>query len=293
MRWEKSDFWMNASPSEMIRFFRQIHEECFLKDWVEVFHKDDLLIDLVFEYLWLYRSESETRTLLNHTDFPPWLLLRFIYFGYGKQILQGHFDSNVYFAQVKSLIDSEQSLRILSLADDMDKDPTLKIHLLANLDAQTWESYFDILEQNDKTIQALVGIFMNLKEQEIRTILLNSPTLYIYLRLMLVSRKIIDDEVGDEKAKILRDILEGIREWELFATNLKDKFDLLTEREQIPKYRDSKRISMILYELIKVGEEDRAGIISYLKGSHVILDEWEDGIIRSTLVNYKQFGTFF
>ncbi|WP_411823132.1 LBF_1199 family protein [Leptospira sp. 'Mane'] len=283
---------MNASPLEMINFFRQIHEDCFLKDWVEAFHRDDSLVDLVFEYLWLYRSEPETRILLNNSDFPPWLLLRFIYFGYGKQILQGHFDSNIYFAQVKVLIDSDQSLRVLSLAEDMDKDPTLKIHLLANLDAKTWESYFDILEQNEKTIHALVGIFINLKEQEIRTILLNSPTLYIYLRLMLVSRKIEDEEVGDEKAKILKDILEGIREWELFATNLKDKFDLITERKQIPKERDSKRISLILYELIKVGEEDRAGIISYLKGSHVILDEWEESIIRSTLANYKQFGTF-
>ena len=151
MRWKESDFWKHASPNELLNLFEHLYENDSIIEWVAQMESDDGFADLVFEYLWLCRSEEKTISLFNSPKFSADLILKFIYFGFGKQFMSGNFDSTAYFRDIKNMLNSEQSLRVLSLAEQMDKDPTLKIHLLANLDPQTWEAYFDLLEQNSMT----------------------------------------------------------------------------------------------------------------------------------------------
>ncbi|WP_246052241.1 LBF_1199 family protein [Leptospira idonii] len=276
----------------MLDFFQQIHEGEHIRDWVEIMQKDEAFCDLIFEYLWLFRSESETRVLLNKEEFPSSLLLRFIYFGYGKQFISGNFESGNYFSQVKTMLDPLQSLKILSLSEEMDRDPTLKIHLLANLDPQTWEAYFDILEGNSFTMQALLGIFANLRENEIRKILLNSPTLYYYLRMMMVSRDQLESDKDKKSKDILQGILDSVHVWELFCLSVQEKFNLTEEKNKKPKERDSLRLSLVLHELVKVPNHERADILVYIKGNGAVIDEWEESTILSVLENHNKNGRF-
>ncbi|MCW7462167.1 hypothetical protein ND812_08700 [Leptospira sp. 3 VSF25] len=257
---------------------------------------DTEFCDLVFEYLWLLRTEDATKQFLNDPNITPELLMRFIYFGYGKQFLLDHFDSNAYFLQIRALFDSAQSLRILSLGEEMDRDPTLKIHLLSNLDPQTWEAYFDLLEEKNMTMQTLLGIFSNLRENEIRKILLNSHTLYYYLRMMMVSGNQKTEEFSDkemENRKRLEAILSSIHVWETFCQEVKDKYDLQKEINLTPKERDSNRMSLVLKELTKIATADRNDVLVYLKGNGIILDSWEETTLQSALLNYDRVGKYF
>lgn len=252
MRWKASEFWKNASPKELLDFFQSVEQGTDLKSLADHMMAEEEFCDLVFEYLWLLRSEEGSRRFLNDENLTPELLMKFIYFGYGKQFLTGNFDSNSYFLQIRSLFDSAQSLRILSLAEEMDRDPTLKIHLLSNLDPQTWEAYFDILEQNNMTMQALLGIFSNLRENEIRKILLNSHTLYYYLRMMMVSgkRKLAEQSSKEKENRIrLESILDSIHIWETFCQQLREQFDFQSEGNLAPNKRNPDRLSLVLREL--------------------------------------------
>ncbi|EOQ87470.1 hypothetical protein LEP1GSC202_2875 [Leptospira yanagawae serovar Saopaulo str. Sao Paulo = ATCC 700523] len=296
MRWKASQFWKNASPNELLSFFLSIEKGEDLRSLANHMLEDHEFCDLVFEYLWLLRSEDATKKFLNDENIKPDLLMKFIYFGYGKQFLLDQFDSNSYFLQIRQLFGSSQSLRILSLGEEMDRDPTLKIHLLSNLDPQTWEAYFDLLEEKNMTMQTLLGIFSNLRENEIRKILLNSHTLYYYLRMMMVSGKQSnEDTTGKEKENRIRleSILTAIHVWETFCQELKEKYDLTKEKSLAPNKRDSYRLSLVLKELVKVQAQDRSDVLVYLKGNGVILDSWEETTVLSALGNYDKVGKYF
>ncbi|TGM93422.1 hypothetical protein EHR02_11835 [Leptospira levettii] len=296
MRWKASQFWKNASPNELLSFFSSIDKGEDLKSLAEHMLSDPEFCDLVFEYLWLLRTEDATKQFLNDPNITPELLMRFIYFGYGKQFLLDHFDSNAYFLQIRGMFDSAQSLRILSLGEEMDRDPTLKIHLLSNLDPQTWEAYFDLLEEKNMTMQTLLGIFSNLRENEIRKILLNSHTLYYYLRMMMVSGNQKHEEISEkeiENRKRLENILSSIHVWETFCQEIKDKYDLQKEINLTPKERNSNRMSLVLKELTKIPTAERNDVLVYLKGNGVVLDSWEETTVQSALLNYDRVGKYF
>ncbi len=297
MKWFHKQFWLSASPNETIQVFERITQSKTFKGWNAFLEKNDAIADFVFEYVWLYRSEESVRKLLNHGDFPSWLLLRFVYFGFGKHFQLGKFDSGEYYTELKLLLGPESSLRILSLATEMERDPTLKIHLLSNLDPQTWEAYFDMIDGENITLQALIGIFTSLKESEIRKILFNSPTLYMYLRMMMISGSSLSDPNSiDEKGKKLKEtlaeILESIYVWEKFNLDIKAEYDLKSEKNRSPRDRNITRITKILHSVKSLISEERADVLSYLKGSAVILDHWEESLIHSSLANYARFGKF-
>ncbi|XDD47641.1 hypothetical protein AB3N60_06055 [Leptospira sp. WS39.C2] len=296
MLWKASQFWKNASPNELLSFFLSIEKGEDLKSLAEHMLSDAEFCDLVFEYLWLLRSEGATKKVLNDINITPELLMKFIYFGYGKQFLAEQFDSNSYFLQIRALFDSAQSLRILSLGEEMDRDPTLKIHLLSNLDPQTWEAYFDLLEEKNMTMQTLLGIFSNLRENEIRKILLNSHTLYYYLRMMMVTGNQKTDGITEkemENRKRLHSILDSIHIWETFCQGLKDHYDLKVESKLTPKMRDATRLSQVLKELTKIPSGDRNDVLVYLRGNGVVLDSWEETTVTSALSNYDKVGKYF
>ncbi|XDD55340.1 hypothetical protein AB3N62_05890 [Leptospira sp. WS4.C2] len=296
MRWKASEFWKNASPNELLDFFQSIEQGSDLKSLADHMMAEEEFCDLVFEYLWLLRSEEGSRRFLNDDNLTPELLMKFIYFGYGKQFLSGNFDSNAYFLQIRTLFDSAQSLRILSLAEEMDRDPTLKIHLLSNLDPQTWEAYFDILEGKNMTMQALLGIFSNLRENEIRKILLNSHTLYYYLRMMMVSgiKKSGEQSPKEMENRIrLESILESIHVWETFCQNLGERFDFKAEAVLAPNKRNTDRLSLVLRELRKLPSQDRGDVLVYLRGNGAVLDVWEETTILSALGNFDRVGKYF
>lgn len=296
MTWKDSEFWKNASPKELLDFFQSVEQGTDLKSLADHMLAEEEFCDLVFEYLWLLRSEEGSKRFLNDVNLTPELLMKFIYFGYGKQFLSGNFDSNAYFLQVRSLFNSAQSLRILSLAEEMDRDPTLKIHLLSNLDPQTWEAYFDILEEKNMTMQALLGIFSNLRENEIRKILLNSHTLYYYLRMMMVSgfKKFADETEKDSaNRKRLESILDSIHVWESFCQGLNDRFDFQAEAKLSPNKRDPDRLSLVLSELKKIPSPDRGDVLVYMRGNGAVLDVWEETTILSALGNFDRVGKYF
>lgn len=297
MKWLHRQFWLSASPKETILIFERIRESKTFKGWNAFLEKNDALADLVFEYIWLYRSEQSVRDLLNHADFPSWLLLRFVYFGFGKHFQLGKFDSGEYYSELKELLGAESSLRILSLATEMERDPTLKIHLLSNLDPQTWEAYFDMIDGENITLQALIGIFTSLKESEIRKILFNSPTLYMYLRMMMISgNQTSETQSSNEKEMKLKqtlgEILESIYIWEKFTLDIKADYELKQEKFKSPRDRDGSRITKVLHSLKGLKVDDKADVLSYFKASGIILDPWEESLIHSTLGNHAKFGKF-
>ncbi|TGL55870.1 hypothetical protein EHQ58_18255 [Leptospira ognonensis] len=291
MRWKESDFWKHSSPREIINFLEALTHDKGLADWVLHMDEDPAFADMVFEYLWICRSDTKVVEILNSSEFSPMLLLHFIYFGFGKQLSVGNVDAVAYFLQIKDMLTSEQSLRLLALSTEMDQDPTLKIHLLANLDPQTWEAYFEILEQNSQTMQTLLEIFVNLRVNEIRKILLNSPTLYYYLRMMLFSSSLNGVENKIDQID-LKEILESIKVWEMFCQKIATEFSMKKERELSPRERNSQRLSVILRELLQIPAADRVDILIYIKASGALIDEVEESTILSLLQNHDTRGSF-
>lgn len=294
MRWTKPKYWYDASPRETLETFEHITKSRFFNAWNLYLEKNSSFAELVFEYLWLYRTEKAVKDFLNHSEFPAWLLLRFIYFGYGKQFLIGKFDSSDYFGNLNDLLVSETSLKVLSLSEEMDKDPTLKIHLLANLDPKTWEIYFEMLDENSMSMKALVSIFANLKENEIRKILLNSPTLYMYLRTMILSTSRAHiSEQETETTDSLKVILESVFIWEKLAGEIQGSCDLKREKTLPPRKRDNTRMEKILREVKKTPFDQREDVIFYLEKTGIIVDNWEKSLLLSSLRNYARFGSYY
>jgi hypothetical protein len=291
MRWKESEFWKNSSPREIIDFFEHLHDDETLSDWVSHMDSELAFSDLVFEYLWICRSDEMVIKLLNRPEITARLLLHFIYFGFGKQFIAGNTDSAAYFIQIKGMLTSEQSLRLLSMTEEMEKDPTLKIHLLSNLDPQTWEAYFDILEQNSQTMNTLLDIFSNLREKEIRKTLLNSPTLYYYLRMMIFSSSLEPSESVNDKLD-LKNILESVYVWEKFCNKIREDYMMDEEKLLTPRERNASRLSHILRELIQIPAEERVDILIYIKASGALIDATEESTILSLLQNYDVRGSF-
>jgi hypothetical protein len=292
MRWKESDFWKHSSPKELIDFFENLHKDDSLVEWVAHMDSDSAFAELVFEYIWICRSDERVHTFFNRREISPSLILHFIYFGLGKQFVAGNMDSSAYFVEIKKMFNSEQSLRLLSMAEAMEQDPTLKIHLLANLDPQTWEAYFDLLDQNSQTMNALLEIFSNLREKEILKILLNSPTLYYYLRMMIYSNSQDAVEKHNLDKQNLKAILESVHVWEKFCNSINAKFKMEDEKLLSPKERNANRLSSILRELVTIPSEERVDILIYIKGNGALVDEVEESTILSLLQNYDERGSF-
>ncbi len=281
------DFWFQASPEkakEILVFLSKSEDK---KQFLEIIMETDDLRDYFISYAWILRNEPELIELLNQEDLPLSFLLNFIYHGLGSYIKEGNTDYIVYFSRMAKHISANQSLRLLIEEDITSKDPALKIQLLANLDAKAWEVFFNKIDEENLGMDRLIHLFTDIPKQDLNRVFYRNPTLYGYMRMVMV----LSESVSEEANHFLTEIeilLEGISVWEIFAKQMKNEFPPEVERTLQPKSRNKNRLSILLHELINTKEEDRTNAMDFLLLHEAILDENELRIITHALKNYKE-----
>ncbi len=192
------------------------------------------------------------------------------------------------------MLSSEQCFRILTHTDQINRDITLRIHLLANLDSRSWDEFFLKIGESGDSIQTLIHIFENIRIRELHQLLLQNPMLYTYLRILIELDEGENTPERIEKKKEMLSLLDEIHKWELFSKEMKNNFNLEEESQLTPNIRNPNRISCLLHESAKIIDNDhRNDVFIYLKVNGVILDEWEFEVLKHASANYSQNGSFF
>lgn len=288
----KKEIWRLASPQETIALFDNLlSSEERLKDCILQLTECSENLEFFFEYLWTYRSEKKAKALINHPLLPAELLLKFVYFGFGKKILQGDFLG--FFAQIPELFNPESCLKVLQLKEEIGRDPSLRIHLIAALNPHNWEKYFESLAGESLSISNIISIFENLESEQVQTILFQNPILSSYLQsLMLYADRSIDDQITALEVQIVT-YLEQIETWQKFVDKQKKVFDFGVEKAKTMKDRDPRRLKAIFYYILELSESNRHNHLVFLKASGVVLDDWEVQVIGDAYKNFLKNGTLF
>lgn len=286
------EVWRMASPTETLQLFHNLaHDENKFQDCLNhlIHEKEDL--EFFFEYIWTYRSEPSAKEILNHSLFPAELLLKFIYLGFGKKILEGEFLG--FFSQISELLSPDACLKVLQLKEEISRDPSLRIHLIAALNPNTWEKYFETLAGESFSISSIISIFENLDSDQVQVILFQNPILGSYLQsLILYADRAKDDQITSLELQIVT-YLELIEAWQKFVDKLKKTFDLTQERTKLQKERDPGRLKQILYRILDLAEANRHNFLVFLKASGVIFDDWELSLLKDGYTNFLKQGSVF
>lgn len=288
----KKEIWRLASPQETIELFDNLlSSEERLKDCILQLTESSENLEFFFEYLWTYRTEEKAKALINHSLLPAEMLLKFVYFGFGKKILQGDFLG--FFAQIPELFSPASCLKVLQLKEEIGRDPSLRIHLIAALDPHNWEKYFESLAGESLSISSIVSIFENLESEQVQTILFQNPILSSYLQsLMLYADRSVEDQITSLEVQIVT-YLEQIESWQKFVNKQRKIFDFAKEKDKSMKERDPQRLKSVLYNILELSEANRHNHLVFLKASGVILDDWEMQAIFDAYRNFLKNGTPF
>ncbi len=279
-------FWENTTPLEA----KKMLEEPYFSYLLEVKEKE--FEDFLVPYFWMFRSEPDLKRVLNHSNFQVEYVLQFLYFGYGKYISSGNTEIAPFFTQMRSILSSEQSFRLLTKVNDLVYDPTMKIQLLANLDAKSWEDLFAYYEEEEGGAISVLSLFERVGNEEIRELLFHNPILSNYLRMILALESLESDRYSSF-FKIVPPILESLVIWERFSRDMLNAFPLEEEKNLPPAKRNQNRLSIILHELLKIPRNETVFVSNYLLANQVFLDNWERNLILSALENYSNAKVFF
>lgn len=281
------DYWFRASPIQALESLKFLAGSESRKEFLEIIMETDDLKDYFISYAWILREESELAILLNQTDLPLTFLLNFIYHGLGDYIKSGNTDYIIYFSRIAKHISAEQSLRLLLDDGLMSKDPALKIQLLANLDAKSWEIFFNKIDEENFGIQSLTQMFKDIPEEDLRRVFYRNTTLYGYMRMILVLSDSESQEVSNF-LKSVEEILNGISVWEVFAKDMKSSFPTEIEKLKKPNERNPNRLSILMHEILKTPETERANAMDFLLINEAILDENEFNILNHAINHFSE-----
>lgn len=286
------DFWKNAGPENAKDILRFLCQTDHLRDYLEILFEVEELREYFIRYLWILREEPEIVQLLNRRDLPSALIIQFLLFGFGSSLQNDESTQTVYQYELVKQISPEQSVRILLDSSDILLDVTLRILLVANLDAVQWDFYFNTLEEAEGGISVLMKLFAPIPDSEMRSIFFNNTSLYQYIRMILV---MFNQENPSERMffeKISR-ILDQLRKWETFVKDMKSFFPLELESNLPAPERNANRLSILLHELVQLDETDQNLVIEYFYKNQIIIDIQEKWLISGVLKNYKENQQFF
>ncbi|WP_135355027.1 LBF_1199 family protein [Leptospira ryugenii] len=286
------DFWKKAGPNNAKASLSFLSDTDLLQDYLEILFEVEELRDYFIRYLWILRNEPEIETLINRKDLPVPLLLNFLYHGFGKTIAERNAESSEYILELVSKLSSAQSLRILLDHTGQLNDPTLKIFLITNLDAVSWEAFFSSLEQEGGVIEGLVELFSEMDQKTIDQVFFTNPQLYQYVRMVIVLCD-NDNPIHMEFSQKIEPVFVKLEKWDKFTKQMAEFFPYEVEKQLKLQERNPNRLSILLHELNALESEYQSSVVEYLFHQHIIVDREEKNILTSALKNYQENKKFF
>lgn len=270
--WEKSSIYQIQFQLENLFEFENL--DLFL----DCLEKNQKIKDYFIYYCWFFSDSSILDRYLNRKDLPLDHLLNIILAG--LSIKEAKMNPLEYFGFWSEKLDSEQSLRILIHSSKNDLHPIFIASLLTNLNAKSWEDFFQSLLVEEQDIYDFLKLYRHFSIKEREVILASNSILCKYLNL-LVGLLISSSE--DPFLNSLRNTIEKILKWEEYSNNMKSAFDITNEKQLSIRERNSNRISCIIHDARNLQNDDSKIFLVYLKSNSVILDEYEFKLIERVL----------
>jgi hypothetical protein len=163
---------------DILKFFIGTDTDYFIQ-LIKNNRTDELFIEFFIYYCWLFRYEKCIHTLLNHEKFPNELLIRIIYYNYGKWI-QNDNEAEDYFNSFTVFLTSFKSRQLLMETDIIKFDLNFSLCLFSNLDLENLDIYFSKNQSVEGTIDFFCDLFLNLGESKMEKFLIRNPFLFNY-----------------------------------------------------------------------------------------------------------------
>lgn len=285
-----SNIWKKATAKEVLSLFSNVveSEKSFFL-WLKLLEEGPELFDTIHGHLWNHRISKEAKAILNHPALPPIQLLKFIYLGFGKRIADG--DHSNFYDQIPELLTPQTCLRVLFLNEEMQRDSSLRIHLLAALDPPNWKKYFEFLGGANFSLGTISTVFDGLDEDQIKLLLFQNPNLSAYLGSHILWGDKAPKDVSSHLEERIATFLELIQTWQNFHNGLRIKFEKEEEQHASSLSKD-RRLSYILNKILQSPKKDRFHVLLYLLATGAIQDESEYLMLKETVENFQYQGQF-
>jgi hypothetical protein len=272
------NFWEKSSIYQIQYQLENLFEFENLGLFLDCLEKNQKINDYFIYYCWFFSDSSILDKYLNRKDLPLEHLLKIILAG--LSIKEAKMNPLDYFGFWSEKLDSDQSLRILIHSSKNELHPIFIASLLTNLNAKSWEDFFQSLLVEEQDIYDFLKLYKHFSINEREFILASNPILCKYLNL-LVGLLISTSE--DLFLISLRNSIEKILKWEEYSNNMKSVFFIENEMELSIRERNSNRISCIIHDARILQNDDLEIFLVYLKSNSVILDEYEFKLIERVM----------
>lgn len=274
------------SPESAKKTLLSVSESEVSREFFEILYYTPELREFFVGYLWIFRDDSHVETIFKNPNLPIKLVENYIYFALGQYLIDVNEEYGSYISQVTKLFPSEMSLQLLA-SEVVSKDKTLKIHLLANLDAKAWDSFFANLEDSPNGFGELALLFEHLEREELSRLFFRNQNLYASIRMIFVFLK-ESNLIKPDLLSIIETLLSQIARWEEFVKEMKSAFVLHEEKKYSPKERNPNRLSIILHELMQISADERMLILDFFRLHDLLFDDYERQSIDYILKVYSK-----
>jgi len=278
--------WKKMSPEAAKRTLLMVSQSEVSREFFEILYFTPELRDYFVGYLWILREDSQADSIFKNPHLPIEIVEHYIYLALGRYLIDGKEEYGSYISKVTKLFPSEMSLQLLS-SEIVSKDKTLKINLLANLDAKAWDSFFAKIEDSPNGFADLALLFDHLEIEELRRLFFRNQNLYASIRMIFVFLK-ESNLIKPELIALIETLLFQIGRWEDFVKEMKNIFELEEEKRSNPKDRNSNRLSIILHELMQIAADERMLILDFFLLNELLFDDNERQTIDYILSVYSK-----
>ncbi|WCL50849.1 hypothetical protein [Leptospira sp. GIMC2001] len=277
----KRKFWEESS----IKFIQERIEELFkVKDlsyFFSLLNSNSKTKDYFIYYCWFFSNESSISVYLSRKDLPLEHILDIILAG--LSLNEAEMRPIDYYSFWSEKLNSEQSLRLLEKSKKLELHPVFIACLLINLNAKSWEDYFNSLATDDKEIYDLLKLYENFSIYDREKVFARNSILYKYFNLLI---SLIITSYNDQFLLSLKQSIDKLVQWEDYVNGMKSAFSIEAERTLSLRQRNSNRISCIIHDANTMNVEDSSVFLTFLLQHSVIIDEAEMKLIE-TVINMQ------
>lgn len=280
------NYWQSAGPRTAKNIFEYLSKAELSREFFEILILTPELREYLLRYLWILREESLIQSILKNPDLPNEVAFEFIQYGL-LQIDKGAIEeTGAQISKITNLLHPETCVRLLSFPE-VKVNQTLTIHLIANLDAKSWDYFFSNLEVGEAGLEDIAGLFNQLEWDELRKLFYRNNTFYASIRMIFLLMKdsnILDLNLTD-KIELLLDYIQTLED---LVKNLKESFSMEEERALAPRDRNCNRLSIIVHELSQMNPEDRGLVLDFFLQKDLVLDSDEHKMLGYMINNYSK-----
>lgn len=268
-----------------VNSIRKYLEKLTVEEFLEV-NKATLDIEeintLLFYYFWMFREDDFIIKLINDPKFPNELLIKFIYYGYGQWIRNGHNPDDFFLHSIQFLSPQKCITLLNDSFDIVFNDSTLTLFLITSLDKEHIEYFFKTTKNIQDITEFFSEIFDNLDEEAIKYFFFKNYSLYTYVIKLFQAL-----DPNSKKYKRFfnkyRQYLTFIDEIDRITSLIQNTYDMEKEKKKHPEARNKTRILRLIQEIDTIHNKKEGIYLLNMRG--LFLDTNEMDLVESILNN--------